>query len=105
MRLIYHPAAEAELIEAAQFYERRINSLGAQFLEAADRVNKRILEEPERCRTIEEDVRLFQMPRFPIRSLLSRFARPDPNSRLQTPQPGSRLLAFPPFRIRVPFLR
>lgn len=65
MRLIYHPAAEAELIEAAQFYERRINSLGAQFLEAADRVNKRILEEPERCRTIEEDVRLYRMPRFP----------------------------------------
>jgi len=27
MRLIYHPAAEAEIIEAAQFYERRVLGL------------------------------------------------------------------------------
>ena len=37
MRLIYHPDAEAELIEAAQFYERRVTTLGGQFLDAADR--------------------------------------------------------------------
>lgn len=37
MRLIYHPDAEAELIKAAQFYERRVSTLGAQFLDTADR--------------------------------------------------------------------
>jgi len=37
MRLIHHPEAEAELIEAAQFYERRVPKLGAWFLNAADR--------------------------------------------------------------------
>ena len=34
MRLIYHSKAEAELIEAAQFYEARVPQLGAQFLQA-----------------------------------------------------------------------
>ena len=36
MRLIYHPDAEAELIEAAQFYQKRVFTLGLQFLDAAD---------------------------------------------------------------------
>jgi len=44
MRLIYHPHAEAELIEAAQFYERRVPTLGAQFLDAADRAIRTIQE-------------------------------------------------------------
>ena len=35
MRLIYHPDAEAELIEAARFYEQRIHGLGA--LDSRDR--------------------------------------------------------------------
>lgn len=48
MSLIYHPDAEAELIEAAQFYERRIPTLGAQFLDAADRAVGVILEAPDR---------------------------------------------------------
>lgn len=37
MRLIYHPDAEAELIEAARFYEQRIHGLGARFLDSRDR--------------------------------------------------------------------
>ena len=36
MRLIYHPDAEQELIEAAQFYEKRVPTLGTQFLDATD---------------------------------------------------------------------
>jgi hypothetical protein len=35
MRLIYHPEAEAELIEAECFYEWRVPLLGEQFLDAA----------------------------------------------------------------------
>lgn len=65
MRLIHHPDAEAELIEAAQFYERRVPALGAQFLEAADRAVDDILQAPERWRIIEGDVRLYRMDRFP----------------------------------------
>ena len=64
MRLIHHPDAEAELIEAAQFYERRVPTLGAQFLDAADRAVGVILEAPERWSIIEADVRHYLMPRF-----------------------------------------
>jgi plasmid stabilization system protein ParE len=65
MRLIHHPDAEAELIEAAQFYERRVPKLGAQFLDAADRAIRVIQEAPERWSIIEADVRHYLMPRFP----------------------------------------
>jgi plasmid stabilization system protein ParE len=65
MRLIYHPEAEAELIEAAQFYEARVPQLGADFLEAAGRTLSHLLQAPERWRIIEADVRRYSMPRFP----------------------------------------
>ena len=65
MRLIYHPDAESELIEAAQYYERRVAMLGVQFLDDADRAVSMILDTPERWRIIEEDVRSYLMPRFP----------------------------------------
>jgi toxin ParE1/3/4 len=65
MRLIYHPVAEAELIEAAQFYERRVPTLGAQFPEATDRAIHVIKDAPERRSIIEADARRYLMPRFP----------------------------------------
>lgn len=66
MRLIYHPDAEDELIASAQYYERRVATLGGQFLDEADRAVSLILEAPERWRIIEEDVRSYLMPRFPF---------------------------------------
>jgi len=65
MRLIYHPDAEMELIEAAQFYERRVSALGSQFLDAADIAIGEIQNAPERWSVIEADVRRYLMPRFP----------------------------------------
>ncbi|MGI8437077.1 MAG: type II toxin-antitoxin system RelE/ParE family toxin [Chthoniobacterales bacterium] len=65
MRLIYHPEAEAELIEAAQFYERRVPTLGTQFLDAATRAIEVVHGGPERGKVIEADVRHYLMPRFP----------------------------------------
>ena len=65
MRLIYHPDAESELIAAAQYYERRVATLGVQFLGDADRAVSMILESPERWTIIEEDIRTYLMPRFP----------------------------------------
>ena len=44
MRLIYHADAESELIEAAQYYERRVATLGVQFLDDADRAVSMILD-------------------------------------------------------------
>ena len=65
MRLIYHPEAEAELIEAAKFYEQRVPTLGTQWLAATDLAVSRILANPERWRILEQDVRCCLMPRFP----------------------------------------
>jgi len=65
MILIYHPDAEKELIEAAQYYERRIPTLGFQFLNEADRAVSLIMATPQRWSIIEEDVRSYLMPRFP----------------------------------------
>ena len=65
MRLIHHPDAEAELIGAARFYEGRVPTLGAQFIDAADRAVRVIQEAPERWGIIEADVRHYLMPRFP----------------------------------------
>lgn len=65
MRLIYHPDAEAELMAASQFYERRVPSLGTQFLEAADQAIDDIQTAPNRWKVIEAGVRRYLMPRFP----------------------------------------
>jgi toxin ParE1/3/4 len=65
MRLIYHPDAESELIEAARYYERRVATLGVQFLNEADRAVEVILETSERWRIIEQGVRSYLIPRFP----------------------------------------
>ncbi len=66
MRLIYHPDAEAELMEAAQFYERRVSTLGVQFLDATDHAMAIILDAPDRWSILEENVRHYLMPRFPF---------------------------------------
>ena len=65
MRLTYHPQAEAELIEAAQFYESRATALGSQFLDAIDRAIRVIHVTPERGRVIRGDVRTYLVQRFP----------------------------------------
>lgn len=65
MRVIYHPDAETELIQAAQFYEERVPTLGAQFLDAAGRAILLISEAPDRWRIMEKNVRRYSMPRFP----------------------------------------
>ena len=65
MRLIYHPHASRELIEAAQYYESRIVTLGLQFLEDADRAIAQISKSPGSWRVMDGEVRRYLMPRFP----------------------------------------
>ncbi len=65
MKLTYHPAAEAEVVAAARFYDQAVKGLGAQFLDEFDRSIAVILAAPERWRIISEDKRRFLMLRFP----------------------------------------
>jgi hypothetical protein len=65
MRLIHHPDAEAELIEAARFYERRVPGLGVQFLDAVNISIGVIQQDPRRWRILESGIRRYLMPCFP----------------------------------------
>lgn len=65
MRLVYHPEAEAELIDAARFYEKRVTSLGSQFLDAVDIAAGEISEAPARFPVVKSDVRRYLLSRFP----------------------------------------
>jgi toxin ParE1/3/4 len=65
LAVIYHPEAQAEVIEAAKFYNDRVPGLGADLLREIDRAVARILQTPTRWRTIEEDIRRYYIERFP----------------------------------------
>lgn len=66
MRVVYHPHAEAELIEAAKYYEGRVVGLGKRFLKESDDAMSLIGEGAQRCPIIEADVRRYLMPHFPF---------------------------------------
>jgi toxin ParE1/3/4 len=66
MKVTYHPHAEAELIEAARYYESRVSGLGKRFLSESDQAISLIREAPERWRIVEADVRRYLMPHFPF---------------------------------------
>jgi toxin ParE1/3/4 len=65
MKLSYHPAAEAEVVAAARFYEQKVNGLGTQFLDEFDQGIVAIREAPDRWRIVKGDKRRYLMPRFP----------------------------------------
>jgi hypothetical protein len=65
MRVIHHPHAEAELVEAARYYDRQVPGLGAEFLDAVDGAVAEILDAPERWPIEEGEVRHFLLERFP----------------------------------------
>lgn len=48
MRLIYHPEAEAELVDAAEYYEEQLPGLGAEFLDAVDVAVDVVVSDPLR---------------------------------------------------------
>lgn len=65
MKLIYHPAAEAEVVAAAKFYEERVRGLGGQFLEEFDQGITAIAAAPTRWRVVREEKRRYLLSRFP----------------------------------------
>ena len=65
MNLIYHPEAEAELINAAKFYEQRVSGLGAEYLDVIDKAIRKIQTDPERWNIKQSQVRNYILDRFP----------------------------------------
>jgi toxin ParE1/3/4 len=66
MRLIYHPEAEAELVEAAEFYEARSPELAERFLREFDAAVAEVQASPGLWAVVEGDLRCHTIRRFPF---------------------------------------
>ncbi|HZW30620.1 MAG TPA: type II toxin-antitoxin system RelE/ParE family toxin [Isosphaeraceae bacterium] len=60
-----HPDAEAELLEAAWFYEKRVSGLGGRFLHEFDAAIQTIQAAPDRWRIVGGEIRRYVMRKFP----------------------------------------
>jgi plasmid stabilization system protein ParE len=64
-RILFRPEAEAELVEAAKWYEERGKGLGADFLRAVDVAIAAIERHPFAYRKVFGEVRRVLLRRFP----------------------------------------
>jgi len=61
----FHPLAEKELVEAAQYYDVESPGLGARFLDAAESCVAAIMERPKAGRMEPGDIRRRLVRSFP----------------------------------------
>ncbi len=61
----FHPMAEFELNEAAEYYELRVKNLGSSFISEAERITKLIQQNPESGLKISGTIRKKVLWRFP----------------------------------------
>jgi plasmid stabilization system protein ParE len=64
--LIIRAAAEAELAEAFDWYDRQVAGLGAEFLLAADAVMRQIARAPQQYPKVRGNIRRALLRRFPF---------------------------------------
>lgn len=65
MKLTVHPAADAEVTEAVQYYEAHSPGRGADLLEQLEAALRQIAAFPESCQLIGRRVRRKPLQRFP----------------------------------------
>ncbi len=65
MRLVVREAAEADIVEAARWYEQRSPGLGGEFLRAVDVTLAEIARMPERYPVVRSRARRALLRRFP----------------------------------------
>jgi plasmid stabilization system protein ParE len=65
MRIIYHPAATDELVEAANYYESRRIGLGGEFLAEFERAVSGIAQSPQMYARVRGETRRCTLQRFP----------------------------------------
>lgn len=61
----FHPEAEAEFVEAVQFYRERGRTLGARFASEVRSAIAKAVARPDRWRVLEDDVRQCVVRVFP----------------------------------------
>jgi toxin ParE1/3/4 len=64
--VIVRPAAEADLIVAAEWYASRAPGLGAEFLRAVDVCFRLIQRHPQGYQAVGGEARRARLPRFPF---------------------------------------
>jgi plasmid stabilization system protein ParE len=64
-RLTYHEEADAEVNEAARYYEERGPGLGFSFLDAVEEAGEKVLANPEAFQMVGREVRQKPLARFP----------------------------------------
>lgn len=69
MRVIYHPQANREVVEAAYFYDEKRPGLGVDFLDELERVVAHIAKNPNQFAVERGDIRRAMLKRFPYRIL------------------------------------
>jgi plasmid stabilization system protein ParE len=74
--MIIHPEAEADLVNARDWYERQREGLGAAFLLCVEEVFERIGRTPEMYTAVYRDVRRALTRRFPY-AVYYRMAGPE----------------------------
>jgi len=65
LRLVFHPAARAELREAQEWYEARVAGLGSEFVRAVEAALMAIQRSPAVYPVVYEEVRQAVLRRFP----------------------------------------
>jgi toxin ParE2 len=63
--IIFHPEARAEMREAVEFYEGRLDGLGFRFLLAVEQTAERIVVHPEAGAPLGSEFRKRIVPGFP----------------------------------------
>jgi len=64
-KVTFHEDANAEMNDAAQYYEERAFGLGLSFLDAVEEAVHKVLENPEACQLVGNEVRHKLLMRFP----------------------------------------
>ena len=75
MKLEFHPEAEVELLEAAEYYELQVPGLGERFGAEVQRATDLLLLHTELGAPVDADLRKFVLNRFPFTLIYS--ASPD----------------------------
>jgi len=89
-RVTYLSVAEAELAEAAQYYDEQQSGLGRDFLDAVRVATAAIQGNPELWAFYEKPVRAYRVQPLRVSVVLQGTARPRPDrsSRAREPQTG-----------------
>jgi len=68
-RIVFHPLAEREFIEAVRFYEARADGLGRDYIRQVERALGYIAANPETGNVLTGTIRRWLVQRFPFAQL------------------------------------